>query len=93
MFGKCLAGEVSVLLLDEPTRGVDVGSKAEIYEIVRDVAKAGAGVLIVSSDFSELLGLSDRVLVLAAGRQLGTEESDQTDGPELLSRCHQVPTK
>ena len=60
-----------VLLLDEPTRGIDVGAKAEIYKILRRLADDGIGILFVSSEMPEVLGLADRILVLSQGRLTG----------------------
>jgi len=57
-----------ILLLDEPTRGIDVGAKGEIYEIIRDLARTGMGILVVSSDLPEILAISDRVYVMRQGR-------------------------
>lgn len=57
-----------LLLLDEPTRGVDVGAKAEIHQLIRQLADRGKSVLLISSDLPEVLGLSDRVLVMHEGR-------------------------
>ncbi|KAA5831269.1 sugar ABC transporter ATP-binding protein [Saccharopolyspora hirsuta] len=71
VIGKWLLAEPRVLILDEPTRGIDVGARAEIYELINELARAGTTVLVVSSDLPELLGLSDRVLVLADGRLRG----------------------
>jgi ABC-type sugar transport system ATPase subunit len=68
MIGKWLATNPRMLILDEPTRGVDVGAKAEIYRLIRQVAAAGMAVLVISSDLPEILLLSDRVLVLRTGR-------------------------
>ncbi len=68
MLGKWLLARPRVLFLDEPTRGIDVGSKAEIHDIVGRLAAEGVAVVLVSSDLPELLGLSDRVLVLSKGR-------------------------
>ncbi len=68
VFGKCLAVAPRYLVLDEPTRGVDVGAKAELYEAVEEVAAAGTGVIVVSSELPELLRLCDRVVVLRDGR-------------------------
>jgi ribose transport system ATP-binding protein len=67
VFGRWLFAESSVLLLDEPTRGVDVGSKVELYQRINAATKEGATVLLVSSELPELLGMSDRVLVLHLG--------------------------
>jgi ribose transport system ATP-binding protein len=71
VIGKWLATEPRVLLLDEPTRGIDVGAKQEIYQLVFGLAARGLGILVVSSEMPELLLLSDRVLVMCEGRQTG----------------------
>jgi ribose transport system ATP-binding protein len=71
MFGKWLARGPRVFILDEPTRGVDVGAKAEIYALMDELAGAGVAILMVSSDLEEVLGVSDRVLVLHEGRLAG----------------------
>ena len=71
VIGKWLATEPRVLLLDEPTRGIDVGAKQEIYQLVFQLASHGLGIVIVSSEMPELLLLSDRVLVMCEGRQTG----------------------
>lgn len=68
VFARALARPPRVLLLDEPTRGVDVGAKADIYTLIREISATGAGVIMVSSDLPELLGMADRVLVMRAGR-------------------------
>ena len=59
--------EPKVLILDEPTRGIDVGAKKEIYEIMGDLARQGIGILMVSSELPELLGVCDRILVIREG--------------------------
>ncbi len=69
LLAKWLVREPKVLILDEPTRGVDVGAKMAIYEIIRDCAARGVAVIVVSSELEEVLGLSHRVLVMSAGRQ------------------------
>jgi ribose transport system ATP-binding protein len=68
LLARWMRRDPQVLLLDEPTQGVDVGARAEIYSLIRRVASTGAGVMVVSSDFEELAALSDRVLVLQGGR-------------------------
>lgn len=65
-----------VIFLDEPTRGVDVGAKAEIHRILRDLATRGVGVVVISSELPELIGVCDRVLVVREGRIVG-EVSDE----------------
>lgn len=69
VFARALAGNPSLLLLDEPTRGVDVGAKFEIYKLVRNLSAKGCAILLSSTDLPELLGMCDRILVLQAGRQ------------------------
>ena len=71
VIGKWLATEPRVLLLDEPTRGIDVGAKQEIYQLVFALAARGLGIVVVSSEMPELMLLSDRVLVMCEGRQTG----------------------
>ncbi|MGI5341608.1 sugar ABC transporter ATP-binding protein [Streptomyces sp. CA-181903] len=71
VIGKWLLAGVRLLILDEPTRGVDVGAKVEIYRLVNELTAAGCGVLMISSDLPEVLGMSDRVLVMARGRVAG----------------------
>ena len=71
VLAKALAREPEVLLLDEPTRGVDVGAKAEIHGLIDELAREGKAVLVISSEMEELLALSDRVLVMREGRLAG----------------------
>ena len=68
---KGLKQEVEILLIDEPSRGVDVGSKAEIHQILNDAAAAGMSVVMVSSDMRELIELSHRIIVMRNGRIAG----------------------
>jgi ABC-type sugar transport system ATPase subunit len=74
-----------VFLLDEPTRGVDVGAKVEVYNLIGELAARGAAVLIVSSDLLELLGLCDRIGVLRAGRMAGEVERAQFSQDKIMS--------
>jgi ribose transport system ATP-binding protein len=71
VLGKWLARRPAVLLLDEPTRGVDVGARGEIYALMDQLAGDGVAILMISSDLEEVLGMSDRVLVLHEGRLAG----------------------
>jgi ribose transport system ATP-binding protein len=73
-----------LLILDEPTRGVDVGARTEIYRLVRSLADSGVGVLMVSSEIPEVLGLSDRVLVIREGRVVHTGPADEIDESGVL---------
>ena len=71
VLGRWLARRPRLLILDEPTRGIDVGAKAEIYQLIAQLAAEGMGLLVISSEMPELLGLIDRVLVMASGRIVG----------------------
>nr|WP_202504692.1 MULTISPECIES: sugar ABC transporter ATP-binding protein [unclassified Streptomyces] len=71
VIGKWLLADTRVLILDEPTRGIDVGAKVEIYQLVNELTASGHAVLMISSDLPEVLGMSDRVLVMAQGRIAG----------------------
>ena len=99
VLGKWLLTKPRVLFLDEPTRGVDVGAKAEIYRLIAELAEAGLGVVLVSSDLPELLGMSHRVLVLSLGAataELSAAEADAGGGDdrshgEGMRRHSEVP--
>jgi ABC-type sugar transport system ATPase subunit len=69
---KWLAHDLKLLLIDEPTRGVDIGSKSEIHTLIRQLASRGVGVLVVSSDMRELLSLPHRILVMREGELVGS---------------------
>jgi D-xylose transport system ATP-binding protein len=85
VLGKWLLAKPRVLLLDEPTRGIDVGSKAEIYELVNQLAGSGLAVILVSSELPELLGLSHRVLVLSQGRPTALIEAAQATPERVMA--------
>jgi inositol transport system ATP-binding protein len=82
VIAKVLLAEPEIIILDEPTRGIDVGAKFEIYKLIKDLAATGMAVILISSELPEILGMSDRVLVMAQGRQtatlLKTEASQET---------------
>jgi ABC-type sugar transport system ATPase subunit len=84
---RWLHEDPSVLLVDEPTRGVDVGAKEEIYRLIREVADRGAAVLVVSSEFEELLALCHRVLVMRAGEIVGEVDPGMSSAEEMLRMC------
>jgi ribose transport system ATP-binding protein len=71
VLGRALTTHPKVFLLDEPTRGIDVGAKVEVYRLINELAEQGAAILVVSSDMIELLGVCDRILVMRAGRLVG----------------------
>ncbi len=84
VLGKWLAAQVKLLILDEPTRGVDVGAREEIYDVVRDQAKEGLGVLLFSSDLREIMIAADRILVLRLGKITHELLPHQTSDRKLL---------
>ncbi len=84
LLARWLVEGTSVLLLDEPTRGVDVGARAEIYALIRRLADAGTAIVVVSSEIEEVLGLSDTVLVVAEGKSLLTTSATEIDEHGVL---------
>jgi ribose transport system ATP-binding protein len=84
VLARWLLRECRVLLLDEPTRGVDVGARSEIYALIRDLAERGVAVVVVSSEIPEVLGLADQVLVVADGRVLASEPASALDEHRVL---------
>ncbi|MCL4487149.1 MAG: sugar ABC transporter ATP-binding protein [Chloroflexi bacterium] len=74
-----------VILFDEPTRGVDVGARAEIYQILREFASAGAGIIMISSDLPELIGMCDRIIVMHHGRISGELSRDEFSEEKIMS--------
>jgi ribose transport system ATP-binding protein len=85
VFGRMLLTEPDLLLLDEPTRGVDVGAKAEIYQLLGKAAARGIGVLLASSEMAELVGVCDRVIVLRGGRTVAELATAQAGEADLLA--------
>lgn len=81
---KCLAIKPKLLILDEPTRGVDIGAKLEIYDIMTRLTKEDVGIVLISSEMPELLGLSDRVVVLRQGEVTATFERQQFDPEKIM---------
>jgi len=80
-----LAERIEVFLLDEPTRGVDVGARKQIYDLLYELAEAGKTLLIISSDLAEVTGIADRVLVMRSGRLVGDVPRSEAT-PERLVR-------
>jgi len=85
MFGKWLLTEPKVLIADEPTRGVDVGAKKRIYEIIVDLAKSGVAVIVISSELEEVLGLAHRVCVMRGGRLVGEHSGGLATSASILN--------
>ena len=85
IIGRWLLTKPEILLLDEPTRGIDVGAKYEIYQLIIDLAKEGKGVIMVSSEMPELLGVCDRILVMSGGQVAGEVDAANTSQEEILT--------
>jgi ABC-type sugar transport system ATPase subunit len=85
VLARWLAIQPKVLLADEPTRGVSIGSKVEIYRTLRGQARAGVGIVVVSSEFDELIGLCDRIILVRDGRTVGESSSDDLSEDDLLN--------
>jgi len=88
VFARAMAGAPRVLLLDEPTRGVDVGARADIYKLIREACDIGTAVLLASSDLPELIGLADRIAVLHKGRLATIIRNDGLTESALLTLCY-----
>ena len=84
VIAKCIARAPKVIILDEPTRGIDVGARAAIYEVMADLARSGMAVIVVSSDLDEVLGLSHRVLVISRGEARGILPRDQANSVAVM---------
>lgn len=84
-FARWLLTDPTVLLLDEPTRGIDVGAKYEIYQLILDLAKKGKTVIMVSSEMAELLGVCDKILVMSGGRLAGEVDAKTTSQEEIMT--------
>lgn len=87
VIAKWLMTEPEILILDEPTRGIDVGAKTEIYKLINRFAKEGRAVIMISSELPEIIGISDRVLVLSEGRMRGILVGDQINQMEIMKRA------
>jgi ribose transport system ATP-binding protein len=84
VLAKWLAADCDVLIFDEPTRGIDVGARYEIYKLMNDLCDRGKAIIMVSSDMEELLGMSDRIIVLCEGRQTGELQKNEFSQEQVL---------
>ncbi len=91
LFARALAGRPRVLLLDEPTRGVDIGARHELYRLIRQASADGLAVVMASSDLPELIGLSDRIAVMRDGRLAEIVDAEGLTEAALLSRFYHLP--
>jgi len=84
VLGRWLITHPKVLLLDEPTRGIDVGAKAEIYQLINRLAAQGIGIIVISSELPEVIGIADRILTLCEGRLNAEFRRDEATQEKLL---------
>jgi ribose transport system ATP-binding protein len=88
VFARWLLRPPQVMLLDEPTRGIDVGARLEIYRLIRQLAGQGMGIVMVSSDWQELLGMADRVLLMRAGQLVAELPAAGLTQEQALNYCY-----
>ncbi len=93
IIGRWLLTDPDILLLDEPTRGIDVGAKYEIYQLIIDLAKNGKGVIVVSSEMPELLGICDRIMVMSNGKKAGEVLNDRSFSKEIQEELMRLAAK
>ena len=85
VIAKALAANPDILIFDEPTRGIDIGARHEIYLLMNELAEQGKSILMVSSDMEELLGMSERIIVLHEGEQMGELKREEFSQEKVLS--------
>ena len=91
LLARAIASRPQAMILDQPTAGVDIGAKTELHDQIRSAAQEGAGILVISDDLDELLDLSDRIVVMAAGRLNGTFRKTELNRASLLAAMSRVP--
>lgn len=89
---KWLASKSKILILDEPTRGIDVGAKQEIYELINKLTKEGLGIIMISSEMEEIMGMSDRMLVMAEGSIVGELKKEEFSQDKILKYASNITT-
>ena len=85
ILGKWLAADSQLIIFDEPTRGIDVGAKFEIYKLINALVEQGRSVLMISSEMEELMGMSDRIIVLAEHRMTGELTKEQFNADTIMA--------
>ena len=85
VLAKWIYTDPKILILDEPTRGVDIGAKKEIYSVINDMAARGVAVIMVSSELPEVLGMSDRIMVVHEGKVTGIVEAAEVDQAKVMT--------
>ena len=89
LISRWLANNPDIFIMDEPTRGIDVGAKYEIYCIIAEMAKQGKSIIMISSEMSELIGMSDRIMVMCDGRVTGFIDGDKANQENIMALATQ----
>lgn len=90
ILGKWLAADSQLIIFDEPTRGIDVGAKYEIYKLINDLVESGHSVLMISSEMEELIGMSDRIIVLAEGKMTGELQKEEFNADTIMAYASSI---
>jgi len=90
---RWLANEPDIFIMDEPTRGIDVGAKYEIYCIIGDLAKQGKSIIMISSEMEELIGVADRIMVMCDGKVTGFTEGEDMNEEKIMELATRFETK
>jgi ribose transport system ATP-binding protein len=85
--GRWLAAESEVIIFDEPTQGIDIGTKCQIYRLIMELACRGCSIILISSELVEIARLADRIIVIRTGRVVSELSGPETDEDELLAEC------
>jgi len=85
VIAKWLMSDPKILIMDDPTRGIDVGAKYEIYKLMNQLAEEGMAIIMISSELEEVIGMSDRIMVMAQGRSMGTLDQKDFDQEKIMS--------
>ena len=89
LISRWLANNPDIFIMDEPTRGIDVGAKYEIYCIIAEMAKQGKSIIMISSEMSELIGMSDRIMVMCDGRVTGIIDGKEANQENIMTLATQ----
>ena len=87
VIAKWLFRESEILFLDEPTRGIDVGAKVEIYRLINEMVNEGKTVIMISSEMQELIGMCDRIMVMHEGKKMGEMDRDEVTQEKIMALC------
>jgi D-xylose transport system ATP-binding protein len=90
VIAKWLMSNPKILIMDDPTRGIDVGTKYEIYKLMNKLAENGIAIIMISSELEEVIGMSDRIMVMSEGRSMGILEKSEIDQEKIMALCTSI---